>query len=344
MLESAYDMSIVEVRNQNLWEDFMRNLKTLAMSATLAMSTAFGAYAQELVRIAEPNWASGRAMAGLIKVIIEDKLGGEVELVPGTNAVIFKAMDRGKGEIDVHPDVWLPNQSNFTNEYVDTNNTVALSEGSYQGFSAFCAPKEFAAKHNIKTVFDLATPEAAMLMDRDGDGMGDIWVGAPGWASTKSNSVKVRDYGITNFFTPIQAEEEVATASISDALNKGEGYAFYCYAPHYNWFVFDMVRLEEPAFDPDKYVIKQPAEDPNWFENSKITTGDKEKTIHVAYSKSLEGRTPSVAAFLSKIDMDTDSVNNFTHEIVVKKRPGDEVAREWIAANSDRVDGWLGLN
>lgn len=322
----------------------MGRLKTLAVSASLVASTAIGAYAQEVVKIAEPNWASGRAMAGLIKVVIEDKLGGKAELVPGTNAVIFKAMDRGKGEIDVHPDVWLPNQSNFTQEYVDANKTVALSEGSYEGFSAFCAPKEFAAKHNIKTVFDLATPEVAKLMDRDGDGMGDIWVGAPGWASTKINSVKVRDYGITNFFKPIQAEEEVATASISDALNKSEGYAFYCYAPHYNWFVFDMVRLEEPEYDPANYDMKQPAEDPNWFENSKVTTGDKPKTIHVGYSLSLEDRTPSVAAFLARIDMDTDSVNNFTHEIVVKKRSSEDVAREWIAANSDRVDGWLGLN
>ena len=322
----------------------MGKLKTLALSGAIALTTSTVAIAQEVVKVAEPNWASGRAMAGLIKVVIEDKLGGKVELVPGTNAVIFKAMDRGKGEIDVHPDVWLPNQSNFTDEYVDGNKTVALSKGNYEGFSAFCAPKEFAAKHNIKSVFDLATPEAAKLMDRDGDGMGDIWVGAPGWASTKINSVKVRDYGISNFFKPIEAEEEVATASISDALNKNEGYAFYCYAPHYNWFVFDMVRLEEPEYDPAKYDMKQPAQDPNWFENSKVSTADKAKTIHVGYSKSLEQRTPDVAAFLARIDMDTDTVNNFTHEIVVKKRSSEDVAREWIAANSDRVDGWLGLN
>ena len=189
----------------------MGKLKTLALSGAIALTTSTVAIAQEVVKVAEPNWASGRAMAGLIKVVIEDKLGGKAELVPGTNAVIFKAMDRGKGEIDVHPDVWLPNQSNFTDEYVDGNKTVALSKGNYEGFSAFCAPKEFAAKHNIKSVFDLATPEVAKLMDRDGDGMGDIWVGAPGWASTKINSVKVRDYGISNFFKPIEAEEEVAT-------------------------------------------------------------------------------------------------------------------------------------
>lgn len=321
----------------------MKAWKVISLSIIITISSISSAFAQEVVKVAEPNWASGRAIAGLIKVVIEDRLGGKAELVPGTNAVIFKAMDRGKGDIDVHPDVWLPNQSNFTNEYVDKNQTVMLSKNNYNGFSSFCVPRQVAEKRNIKSVFDLATPEAAKLMDRDGDGMGDIWVGAQGWASTKANSVKVRDYGITNFFKPMIAEEEVATASISAALNKGEGFAFYCYAPHYNWFVFDMVRLEEPAFDPAKYKMIQPTEDPKWFEKSKITSADKEKSIHVGYSKTLQSRTPQVADFLANINLDIDTVNGWTHEIIVKKRDSQEVAREWIAANSARVDQWLGL-
>ncbi len=321
----------------------MNRLAIVMMTAALAAAGATGAGAQEVIKVAEPNWASGRAMAALIKVVIEDKLGGQAELVPGTNAVIFKAMDRGKGEIDVHPDVWMPNQSNFTSIYVDQNKTVALSDNSYAGFSAFCAPRVFAEKHNIKSVFDLATPEAAAAMDRDGDGKGDIWLGAPGWTSTNQNRVKARDYGITDFFEPIVAEEEVATASISDAINKDEGFAFYCYAPHYNWFVFDMIRLDEPAFDPEKYQMIQPSDDPDWFEKSKVTSADKEKNIHVGYSLSLEARAPDVAAFLARIAMDTDTVNNFTNEIVVKQRDPQEVAREWVEANGDRVDAWLGL-
>ncbi len=321
----------------------MHKLSQLIIGIALILATLANAGAQSLVRIAEPNWASGRAIAGLIKVVIEDKLGGAAELVPGTNAVIFKAMDRGKGEIDVHPDVWLPNQSNFTTEYVDERNTVALSNHSYDGIAGFCVSRAFSEAHGIRSVFDLATPEAAALTDRDGDGMGEIWVGAQGWASTKANSVKVRDYGITNFFEPIIAEEEVASASIKDAINKGEGYVFYCYAPHFNWFIFDMVMLEEPEFEDAKYKMIQPAEDPDWFEKSKITTGDKPKTIHVGYSKTLEQRVPSIANFLSNIALDTETVNGWTHEIVVLKRDSQEVARAWVAENAERVDRWLGL-
>jgi glycine betaine/proline transport system substrate-binding protein len=43
-------------------------------------------------------------------------LAAKSELVPGNNATIFQAMDQGKGDIDVHPDVWLPNQESFTKQ------------------------------------------------------------------------------------------------------------------------------------------------------------------------------------------------------------------------------------
>ena len=220
-----------------------------------AMTMTGVASAQEVVRVAEPTWASARAISGLIKVIIEEKMGGQAEIVPGNNAVIFKAMDRGKGDIDIHPDVWLPNQSNFTQEYVDEKGTVKLNENGYVGRGGFCMSKAVAEANNIRSIYDLATPEAAALTDRDGNGKGDIWVGAPGWAATKANSVKVRDYGIGDFFDAIQAEEEVATASISSADTKKEGYAYYCYAPHFSWFVYDQVMLEEPAYDPENYKI-----------------------------------------------------------------------------------------
>ncbi|MCR8549156.1 glycine/betaine ABC transporter substrate-binding protein [Salipiger sp. P9] len=299
--------------------------------------------AQDAIAVAEPNWASGRAMAALVSVVIESKLGQQVEIVPGANAVIFAGMDRGKGEIDVHPDVWLPNLESLRKEFIEEKQTVRLSENYYTGFSAFCALREFAEANNITSVFDLATPEAAALFDKDGDGMGEIWVGAPGWTSTNQNLVKVRDYGIANFFEPVQTEEQVASASFSSAMERGEGAVFYCYAPHYNWFVFDMIRLEEPPFDPEHYVMVNPNEDPAWFEKSKITVGDQDKTVHVAYSASLEERAPLVAEFLSRIAMDTDTVNAFTNEIVVKGRAPREVAEEWVAANSERIDEWLGL-
>ena len=66
-------------------------------------------------------------------------------------------------------------------------------------------------------------------MDNDGNGLGEMWIGAPGWASANVNEVKTRDYGLLDFVEPIRAEESVKTARIKDSIAKQEGYAFYCY-------------------------------------------------------------------------------------------------------------------
>jgi len=318
--------------------------KTLIMAvsaAALVASTSTG-FAAEKVNIGAPAWTGAQAIAHLIKEIVVTRIGGEANLVPGNNASIFQAMDQGKGDIDVHPDVWLPNQESFTKKYVDGAGTVALSEKPYEGKQSFCVSKDFSEKNNVTSIFDLARPEIAKLMDSDGNGKGEIWIGAPGWASANVNEVKVRDYGLMPFMEPIRADQAVMTATVADSIKKGNGYAFYCYSPHAIWFQFDIVRLEEPAFDPEKYIAIQPSDDPDWFTKSKVMTEDALKKVQIAYSKSLKERSPAIADLLANIQLDGETVSGFAYEIEGGKDAA-TVVKEWVAKNSDRVDGWLGL-
>ncbi len=307
---------------------------TLALSSTTAMA--------ESVNIGAPAWTGAQAIAHLIQEIVVSRIGGEATLVPGNNAAIFQAMDAGKGDIDIHPDVWLPNQQSFTDKYVEGSGNVALSENSYEGKQSFCVTKSFSEENNVTSIFDLARPEIAEKMDSDGNGKGEIWIGAPGWASANVNQVKVRDYGLMPFMEPIRADQAVMTATVGESVKKGIGYAFYCYSPHAIWFQHDIVRLSEPAFDPEKYKALQPDQDPNWFENSKVMTEDALKQVQIAYSKSLEERSPAIADLVKNIALNGEDVSSFAFEIEGGKDAAD-VAKAWVEANSDRVDGWLGL-
>ncbi|MEM8789394.1 MAG: glycine betaine ABC transporter substrate-binding protein [Pseudomonadota bacterium] len=318
-------------------------MKRLTLSAAaLGLAIAAGtAGAQERVMIGEPSWPGARIMANLIGQVIETRLGGEVAYAPGANAVIFAAMDGGRGDIDVHPDVWLPNQQSFVDQY---GANVTLSEGSYEGRSGFCVPTYMAEQHNIKTVFDLATPEAQALFDSDGDGMGEIWVGASGWASTNVHQVKVRDYGIGTFLTPTTEDETVYYSRLRDLVENQEGAVFYCYRPHYVHALYDVTMIEEPEYDPALYKMVAADQSANWFEESSIMTGDEVKTVRIAFSNSLQDRNPAAAAFLGAIDMDAGELSALTFEVVEKGAEIDAAVSAWIDANGDMIDGWLGLN
>nr|WP_102136241.1 glycine betaine ABC transporter substrate-binding protein [Marinobacterium profundum] len=322
----------------------MNTIKPLLLASLLSAGLmAPAAQANETIRVGEPSWPGARIIANVIKVVITDKLGVEAELVPGANAALYAGMDKGRGDVDVHPDVWLPNQQSFTDKYVNENGTVALSEGSYEGVSGFCVPTYMKTEHGINSIYDLATPKAQSLFDSNNDGKGEIWVGAPGWGSTKINQVKVRDYGISDFLEATTEDEAVFYAKISTAIQKNQGAVFYCYNPHFVHALYDVSMLEEPEFKAENYVIVQPDEDAQWFEKSKITTGDQVKTVRVAYSNSLLQRSPEVAALLKRIDLENSAVSAMTYAIVIENRDPAEVAQEWVDNHGDIVDQWLGL-
>lgn len=317
-------------------------IRAMVCAAVLSVSTT-QVLAQEKVMVGELNWAGAKIIANLIKAIITERLGGEADLAPGTNPIIYKAMDRGKGDIDIHPDSWLPNQQTLVDEYVIKNKTVRLNKNPYTGVAGYCLPREFAERHNLKSIFDLVTPEASKLFDSNGDGKGEFWIGAPGWVSTRANSVKMRDYGITAFFETTTEEIAVAYAKAGDAIAKGRGVAIYCWKPHYVFKMHDLVMLEEPPYEEAKYHLLQPSQDKEWYAKSKITTGDPDKTVHIAYSASLEKRVPDVARLLSNIQLDRDTIIGWTHEVVVLKQKPADVVRKWMEENPDEVDKWLGL-
>src|SRR5210317_2052853 len=313
---------------------------TLSLSLSVLSTSALSA---EKVNIGAPSWTGAQAIAALLQAVVVERIGGEANLVPGNNATIFQGMDQGKGDIDVHPDVWLPNQESFTKKYVDGAKTVTLSKNPYEGNQGFCVSQNFAKEKNISDIADLGRPDVAMKMDSDGDGKGEIWIGAPGWASANVNEVKVRDYGLLDFIEPIRAEEAVKTARVKDSIAKGEGYAFYCYEPHAVWFMFDVVMLTEPTYDPEKYVMVQPSADPDWYNKSMVASKDDLKQVQIAWSNSLPERSPAIAEFFANFELTADDVSSFAFQISGNSRDAADVASEWIANNPDRVDAWLGL-
>ena len=316
--------------------------KSLAVAASIGL-VSVPALAAEKVNIGVPSWTGAQAIAHLLKEVVESRIGGEAGLVPGNNATIFQAMHQSKGDIDVHPDVWLPNQESFTKKYVDGEKTVTLSKNPYEGNQGFCVSKQFGEANNITDIADLGRPDVAKKMDSDGNGKGEMWIGAPGWASANVNQVKVRDYGLMDFIEPIRAEESVKTARVKDSIAKKEGYAFYCYKPHAIWYMFDVKMLSEPKYDPEKYVMVQPSDSPDWFTKSKVHSKDALKNVQIAWSNSLKGRSPAITEFFERFKLTSDDVSSFAFEISGKGRNPAEVAKEWVKNNPKKVDAWLGL-
>ncbi|MFE0018042.1 glycine betaine ABC transporter substrate-binding protein [Mesorhizobium sp. NPDC059054] len=313
----------------------------LSLGVTLFATTASALSAD--VTMPDPNYATATAVMNVIKAAAEQELGLSISTVTTTAVpVIWEAMDRNKGEVDIWPDTWLPNQQGLVDKYVKDKKSVKLAENGYEARQGYCVTQVTYDKHGIKNVSDLANPDNAKIFDRDGDGKGNIWIGAPGWQSTNIEKVRARDYGFADFFNLEATDEAISNATLDSAANQDKPWIGYCYGPHQNFARYKLQFLEEPQNDPAKFVVVQANEDPQWFEKSKIASAYAKTTVHVAYASSLTDRQPDLVAALERMQFNPDDVSKWAYSIIVDKKPADEVAKDWIKANPETVSKWFG--
>ena len=316
----------------------MNKLSALIIVFGLAVVLCGSSRAADIV-IGVPNWPSVNATAHILKTVLEDNLGLEVELQNGTNPIVFEAMD--KGSMHVHPEVWLPNQDNLHNTYVKEKGTVAMAPNGVQAFQGMCMEKGMAEKHGFKSITDLTDPEKAAVLDSDGDGKGEVWIGATGWASTNVEKVRAKSYGYDQTLQLIEMDETLALAKLDAAVKQGRPFAFYCYTPNYIWELYDLQILKEPPYDAAQWNVIQPTDDPDWLAKSSAAVGWDFAYLHVHYAKSLEIDHPEAASILGKVKFKTDDISAMTYALVVEKADPAEYARKWIEENAAQVEEWL---
>ena len=308
------------------------------LCASLLSAGVASVHAADVV-IGVPNWPSVAATASILKVVLEDNLGLEVELQNGTNPVIFEAMD--SGSMHVHPEVWLPNQTNLHDTFVKTKGTVKMNPNGVASFQGMCVTKATAERTGITMLGDLADPDMAKHFDTNGDGRGEIWIGASGWASTNVEKVRAKSYGYDETMELMEMDETLAMANVDTAVAKDVNHVFYCYTPNHMFAMHDLVILEEPAYDASKWMVIQPTDDPQWLEKSEAPVAWDLAYLHVHYAASLEQTHPEAAALLNSVKLDTDLVSGMTYALVVEKADPDEYAKQWVQDNAALVDSWM---
>lgn len=317
----------------------MKKPMKYVLSGALALVLSSGStYAADIV-VGTPGWGSADATSHIIKLVLEDNLGLDVEVQTGTNPIIFEAMD--KGTMHVHPEVWLPNQANLHKTYVEDKGTVVMNQNGIESAQGMCVNAGVAKKHGVTHISDLTNPDVAKLLDTDGDGKGEIWIGSSSAAGTIVEKIRAKSYGYDQTMNLVEMDDGAAFAQRDARINQGKLFAGYCWTPHPMWAQHDLMFLEEPAHDPEKWKIVQPTDDADWLAKSSAPVGWSKAKFQIHYAKSIEKDFPQAASILSKVAFTANDVAAMSAATETDgKDPGD-YAREWIDANADRVAGWL---
>lgn len=305
----------------------------IAASALFACAPTFAA---DLV-IAMPNWPSGQAGANILKLAIADKFGLDAEVRELGTMLAFSGME--SGEVDVVPEVWRPNFDDLIKQYgPDGSKTIVLGQRPIPAWQGLCATSDAAAA-GIKDVSDLNDPAKTALLDTDGDGKGEVWIGAGTWKSTGIERVRANSYGYARTVALVEAEEDVAMAAVDAAVATGKPMVFYCYEPHHVFKLHEIVRLTEPAHDPAKWHIVA-SDDPLWISKSSAPVAWGPVEFHIAWSSAFAKKHADVAAFLEKVDFKPDEISAMSYALQVDRQPAADFAKAWVEGNKSRIEEW----
>ena len=222
------------------------------------------------------------------------------------------------GEVDVHPEVWLPNLNSLVDKYRQIRSSSPISASPHG--RVFARPSKQSKKPGIHAIADLLDPKKTAAFDTDGDGQGEMWIGAETWSSTVIERIRANSYGYAKTMRLLEMPEEMGMAAVDAAEATDKPIIFACYSPHVVFKLHDIVKLDEPAYDASKWHVVLPADDPDWLAKSSAPVAWDAARFHVAYSKALATRKPEVTKFLESIDFTPDEITEMSYAVEVDRQ------------------------
>ncbi|MGB3556011.1 MAG: glycine betaine ABC transporter substrate-binding protein [Jannaschia sp.] len=293
------------------------------------------------IAVAAFDWPASQVVAEILAAEIEARFGTRAVTRPATVDGVFRAMVAEEPEIDIHADFWRQNQPQNEALYIRDEGSVALNDAPYLARQGVYLPRSLATSLRIVRLADLADPDIAARFDADGDGLGEIWIGADGWRSTDVMRRKLAASGLDALWEADVFSDRIFKAKLALYVARDRPIVFYGYEPDWIHASFDLVRLEEPSPKDDfclsaADLLAGSADGP--FDAPACQFPPTE--VHVAYATRLTERDPEIAHFVSRVRFRREEVNGWLERIARDGLDAGDVGAEWRAANAARLDGW----
>lgn len=234
----------------------IKNLLGLIVALALVLSMAGCAGEEEkTIILGEGDWDSNAFQDQVVKIILEDGYGVNVDVVTADTAVMISSMKTES--LDVCLELWSDNVVTYDDD-IANGEYVELALNFNDNMQGLYVPRYLVEGDNalapdLKTVQDLANYPELFENPEDPD-RGIIYGGPEGWGATEFLYRKVAAYGLEDSFDfkPIDSGATLA-ATLSGAYVKEEPWVGYYWEPTWVLGLYDMVLLEDSAYSVEDY-------------------------------------------------------------------------------------------
>jgi glycine betaine/proline transport system substrate-binding protein len=299
------------------------------------------------VRFAGNDWASHQFHVAVASHILAKGYGCKVSTIPGTSQPLLNAL--AKGDVDILMELWKENNVEIWSKMEKSGRAIETKGVSIQGaIQAWWVPRylvEGDAKRGIKPqapglrrMSDLPKYKA-LFRDPEQPSKGRFYNCKLGWNCEKVNSRKLEAYGLLAHYTNFRAGSGAALdAAIASAYKRGQPVVFYYWGPTWVLGKYDLLRLEEPAYD--KAV---------WDKLDKATSGVGLEAcayptirVTIAVNKAFAEAAPRLVRFLDRYRMQDDLVNKALVLMrETRDRTGARAARDYLRKHPEIWTDWV---
>lgn len=253
------------------------------------------------VKIGYVNWAEGIAMTNLAKVVLEDKMGYNVEMKQGEPGMIFTSLSTG--DMDAFLDGWLPvTHKDYMDKYKDSIENLGTN---FEDARIGLVVPSYVDINSIEELNDMKDEFDGKIIGID-----------PGAGIMKASNEALKEYDLN--LELLEGSGATMTAMLKKAIDNKTPIVVTGWKPHWMFSKWDLKFLDDP----------------------KSVYGDVEN-IYTLTRLDFKKDMPEVAEFFENFKMDDKELGSLMDDIENKEGNEEDIAREWMKNNEDLVNSWI---
>jgi glycine betaine/proline transport system substrate-binding protein len=299
------------------------------------------------IRFAGNDWASNSFHVAVASHILMKGYGCKVASVPGTTQPLLNAL--AKGDIDVNMELWKDNNVEIWEKMEQSGRVLETKGVSIQGaVQAWWVPR-YLVEGDVKRGIEAQAPALravadlpqykALFTDPEEPSKGRFYNCKLGWNCERVNTRKLEAYGLLEHFTNFRPGSGAALdAAIDSAYKRGRPILFFYWGPTWVLGKYDLVRLEEPAYDKAIWETLDKAESGAGLN----ATAYPAVRVSIAVNKAFAEAAPSIIRFFDRYRMQDGVVNEALVFMREKKdRTGAKAARRFLREHAALWKHWV---
>ncbi len=307
---------------------------------------AQGAQACDTVRMGDFDWNSAKLHTAIAQVILEEGFGCDVRVTTGSTLPIMTGLY--EGQIDVVMETWYGNIVDQMKPHEDAGRVVRIGVNTPDSGQGFYVDGPTARKYNLRSVEDMLDPKIAQLFrDPEMPSKGRMTSCISGWSCYTINLVKQHVYGLDKYYTNYDPGSSGALdASIKGGFDKGKPVFTYYWEPTALMGTVDLVKLEEPAYDADKWnqmmvVVNDIKNEGEGELRDTVATAYASMELDVTINTQLEGQEPEIIDFLAQYTMPSAKVSELLVHYLGEAEGEAEITARHYLRNNDEWQDWV---